>query len=155
MAGSTSGLAVVYPTHALPCLGFCGGGSLNPASKPDAGSTLGQGSCSGSDRQCSHFCGSAFGLHPPLCGSDSSSGSSTRLPSRSSISSPRLVLPCGSAPAHHLPHHMLRAPMAQVSQWRLPVPPASPTQAVPFAEQVWRLQLAVLPLACARQLLRI
>lgn len=133
MAEPTSSLVAVFPTHALPCLGFCGGGSLNPASKLDASRTLGQGRCSSCDWQCLHFRGSAFGLHPPLRGSDSSGGSSTRLPPRSSTSSPRPLSPCGSALAHHLPHHMPWAPMVQVSQQQLPVPQASPIQAVPFS----------------------
>ena len=65
--------------HGL-CPRFCSGGSLSPTSKLNADSTLGQGRCSGCNWQCSHFCGSASGLHPPLCGSDSTSTRHCRRP---------------------------------------------------------------------------
>ena len=150
MAEPTSSLVAVFPTHALPCLGFCGGGSLNPASKLDASSALGQGRCSSCDWQCLHFRGSASGLHPPLCGSDSNGGSSTRLPSCRSTSSPRPLSPCGSALAHHLPHHMPWYPMVQISQQQLPVPQASPIQAVPFSGAgVAHATSSALPCLCA------
>ena len=59
---STSGLALRWRFASTPCipmcpglqrLGFCGGGSLSPTCKLDAGRSLGQGWCGACDQQCS------------------------------------------------------------------------------------------------------
>ena len=98
-------------------------------------------------RSRSHFRGSPPGLHSPFCGSDSGGGSSTRLPSRGSISSSQLASPCRGVPAHHLPHHMPRASTPRGLQQRLLVLPASSTPAVPG--QVRCLRQAAPPRLCA------